>query len=71
MEKEIFVRVGKAYGREHYYPSCDFSRLLCGMLGMKSLTAELVKSLVDFGFRVFYQGDDSKILKDEFGAIRK
>lgn len=45
------------YGRELFYPGCDFSRLLCKLLDQKTLTIETIEILRKEGFEVEIKSD--------------
>ncbi len=42
---KIILRHVLSYGNHRYYPKCNFSRMICELLGRKSLTVEQINLL--------------------------
>ena len=49
---KILITVKEKYGNELLYPLNDTAKLICKLLGTKTIAKEKVKPLEDLGYRV-------------------
>ena len=49
---QVLITVKERYGNELLYPLNDTAKLICKLLGTKTIAKEKVKPLEDLGYRV-------------------
>lgn len=49
---KFIVLYKKEFGKDRFYPRCDDSRLVLGMMGRESFTKDQVESMVKHGWSV-------------------
>ena len=50
--KSIRIKSASAYGRIVYYPDCEFSRMLCEILGKKCVSQDVIAVLKKHGYQI-------------------
>jgi hypothetical protein len=69
MDKEIHVEVKTPYGRENYYPRCEFSVFLCKVLDRKGFGRDEIVKIHEGGVDIYYTGK-SRLL-ETLGAFKE
>ena len=49
---KILITVKEKYGNELLYPLCDTAKLICELLGTKTISKDKIKTLEDLGYKV-------------------
>lgn len=55
---ELTVEIKSVYGNELIYPACDTSRVLCRLMGKKTLSDNDVKQLKSIGYTFKVKGKE-------------
>lgn len=64
----VYVKGGKTFGKNQWYPKNSIAELFCAINGKKCLGIDIIDMLLKFDFRVEYYGKRCPAL-DERGAV--
>mgnify|MGYP003331215424 CR=1 FL=1 len=51
--KDIELEMREVYGKTTYYPKCETSKMVCELLGQRTITTNNIRTLKKYGYEIY------------------